>query len=122
MARGGARKGSSGKSYSNRSDLNVDRAVQPGSSAAPPAVAPQAAQQQRPMIRPDDIPSLDTPTLRPDSPITTGLPTGPGPGPGPESAVAMKPLYDPLRAALRRDPTNQALRRMAAYLEARGGA
>lgn len=120
MARGGSRKGSPGQSYSNRSDLNVDRAVQPGSAAAPP---PAAAQQQaRPMIRPDDIPTLDTPTLRPDSPITTGLPTGPGTGPGPESAVAMKPLFDPLRAALRRDPTNQALRRMAAYLEARGGA
>ena len=122
MARGGSRKGSSGKAYSNRTDLNVDRAVEPGSSGTMPPV--QAAQpgQARPMIRPDDIPTLDTPTLRPDSPITTGLPTGPGAGPGPESAVAMKPLYDPLRAALRRDPTNQALRRMAAYLESRGGA
>ena len=120
MTRGGKRQGQPGKAYANRTDLNIDRAVEPGSSGTMPPAQP--AQQQRPMIRPDDIPTLDTPTLRPDSPITTGLPTGPGPGPGPESAVAMKPLYDPLRAALRRDPTNQALRRMAAYLEARGGA
>ena len=119
MARGGRRKGAPGKSYSNRTDLNTDRAVQPGSSAAPPprpAAAPQA-----PLIRPDDIPSLDTPTLMPERPLTTGLSTGPGAGPVPEMPVAQRPLYDPLRAALRRDPSNYALRRVAAYLEMRNG-
>jgi hypothetical protein len=35
-------------------------------------------------------------------------------------ALSDRPLYDPLRASLRRDPTNYALRRIAAYLEARG--
>lgn len=119
MARGGRRKGAPGKSYSNRTDLNVDRGVQPGSSAAPPPqVSPQ--QQQR-FIRPDDIPTLDTPTMRPQEPLTAGLSTGPGPGPGPTAPVASRPLYDPLKAALRRDPSNYALRRVAAYLEVRNG-
>ena len=118
MARGGRRKGAPGKSYSNRTDLNVDRGVQPGSSAAP---VPRPAAQTAPPIRPDDIPTLDTPTLYPDRPLTNGLSTGPGAGPSPEMPVAQRPLYDPLRAALRRDPSNYALRRVAAYLEMRNG-
>lgn len=121
MARGGRRQGSPGKSYSNRTDLNTDRAVQPGSSAAPIPAANAQGPVAPPSILPDDIPTLDTPTMYPDRPVTSGLASGPGAGPAPEAKVLDRPLYDPLRAALRRDPSNYALRRVAAYLEMRNG-
>lgn len=78
MPRGGARQGTPGKAYSNRTDLmeNYDNAS--GSAAAggmsPALVGP-------PTRTPDDSPMLMDPTGRPEEPITAGLPTGPGPGP-----------------------------------------
>lgn len=116
MARGGRRQGSPGKSYSNRTDLNVDRAPQPGSSAAP---VPEAAPQQAPALLPDAIPSLDTPTMYPERPVTTGLSAGPGAGPSDET-YRVSNDYNLLRAAIRRNPSNPDLRRVAAYLAARG--
>jgi hypothetical protein len=122
MARGkgGRRQGAPGKSYSNRTDLNVDRAPQPGSSAAPLPAASEQGPAPVVKITPDSIPSLDTPTMYPSRPVTDGIPSGPGTGAPARMALSDRPLYDPLRASLRRDPTNYALRRIAAYLEARG--
>ena len=69
MARGGKRQGQPGKSYSNRTDMNVDRAVQPGSSAAPPP-QPQAPVQR---VLPDDIPTLNSPTAQPEIDMASGI-------------------------------------------------
>jgi hypothetical protein len=40
-----------------------------------------------PSMTPDDTPNLLDPTMRPDEPITAGLPVGPGPGPAETPAV-----------------------------------
>lgn len=124
MARGGRRQGTPGRNYSNRRDLAVDRAPMPGSSANPPPVAPvqqqPQEQQQQPRITPDAIPTLDSPTMYPGRPVTTGLPTGPGAGPDPASEYRIDNRYNLLRAAARRDPANPDLRRVMAYLAARG--
>lgn len=97
--RGGARQGAEGTAYSNRTDLNVPKMTVPGQeygmagqqmaaqSAVPmgstptpqiAAPAPQAQAQAGPM--PGSLPHLE-PTLRPNEPVTAGLPFGPGPGP-----------------------------------------
>lgn len=76
--RGGARQGTPGKGYSNRTDLLTDRDQTKNTAAAGGMEAP--AQPIAPFL-PDDIPSLDTPTERPGEPITAGLPIGAGPGP-----------------------------------------
>ena len=75
---GGARQGTPGKGYSNRTDLLTDRDQSKNTAAAGGMTAP--AQPIVP-FSPDDIPSLDTPTERPGEPITAGLPIGAGPGP-----------------------------------------
>lgn len=88
MPRGGARQGTPGKGYSNRTDLmsstkppatgEVNPAAAGGMSAPPPQGAPQPAPQ---MPSPDDSPMLGDPTQYPQEPITSGLPIGAGPGP-----------------------------------------
>ena len=76
--RGGARQGTPGKGYSNRTDLisnydqSKDTAAAGGMEAPAGPIVP---------FSPDDIPGLDTPTERPGEPVTAGLPIGPGPGP-----------------------------------------
>lgn len=87
MARGGARQGTPGKGYSNRTDLmastkppaigQVDTAAAGGMTASPQQ-APQ--QPQRPMPSPDDTPMLTDGTQYPDEPITAGMNMGPGVG------------------------------------------
>ena len=76
--RGGARQGTPGKGYSNRTDLTSNYDQQAASPAAGGIEAP-APVTMGPL--PDDIPGIDTPTAYPDEPITSGLPVGPGPGP-----------------------------------------
>jgi hypothetical protein len=126
MARGGRRQGQPGQNYGNRKDLNMDRAVQPGSSAAPvPApAARQAPAQPEPTppmaLTPDNTPSLDSPSMYPQRPVTTGLPSGPGTGPNPMSEYRISNEYNLLRAAARRNPSNPDIRRVVAYLAARG--
>jgi len=104
--RGGARQGTAGTAYSNRTDLNqpistvpnqeygmataqreAQRAVPMGASpvAAAPAPAPaqtmSSAMRQKPMVaEPGSLP-LFQPTNRPAEPVTAGLPFGPGAGP-----------------------------------------
>ena len=77
--KGGARQGTPGKGYGNRTDMltNYDQAkptAAAGGMEAPAEVGP-------PPVTPDDIPNLDTPTAFPDRPVTTGLMRGPGAGP-----------------------------------------
>ena len=117
MARGGRRQGQPGQSYQNRTDLNVDRAPMPGSSAdnvsasGNPPVGP-------PALSPDSIPNLEEPTQFPDEPVTAGLPFGPGPG---SVSVAPADLSNTLiLAALRRNPDNPDLQRIVAYMNMRG--
>jgi hypothetical protein len=75
--RGGARQGTPGKGYANRTDLNVQYdqskpTAAAGGMEAPPVTAGPS---------PDELPSLSTDTQYPSEPVTAGLPIGPGPGP-----------------------------------------
>jgi hypothetical protein len=100
VARGGARTGTPGRAYQNRTDLhqpikaapggeygnvtelkNAQRAIPlPNASAtpSPPSQAPGGG--SAPVVAPGDM-NFDAPTERPQEPITAGLPMGPGPGP-----------------------------------------
>jgi hypothetical protein len=96
VARGGRRQGTPGQSYSNRSDLNANRA--PTGPTATPAAAPVSQSGPSPVALPTQtaaapsagpampVPppgSLGTfnPTQRPGEPLTHGLASGPGAGP-----------------------------------------
>lgn len=87
MARGGRRAGAPGRSYSNRSDLNVNRAPTGGLSVPPTGAGVSSAQPTQPFGAPTPAPpapgSLGTfaPSKYPNQPITHGLPSGPGAGP-----------------------------------------
>lgn len=93
--RGGARNGTPGKAYPNRSDLTPTAApgqtygqagaqlraqqampmgAQPGPSGPPPA--PSAG----PPVAPGSLGAFDGPTQRPNEPVTAGADAGPGPG------------------------------------------
>lgn len=116
MPSGGARQGQPGKSYSNRTDLNVDRAPQPGSSGQMPETSPLTGSPQPPMMLPDDIPTLDTPTQFPDEPVTAGLPFGEGPNSPPVPPPINTTM---IMAALRRMPADPDLQRLAAFIQVR---
>lgn len=99
--RGGARQGTPGKGYTNRTDLtsNYDNAAE---SAAGGGLEPPSAQPQQPMIYADQVPSLYDPTARPDEPVTAGLDVGPGGG-----SEVMPPMPPP-----RVDPVRQIIQSM----------
>jgi len=80
MPRGGKREGTPGKAYANRTDLgtNYDNA---GSAAGGGIQAPADSAPLQMPVYPDQIPSLSTPTQRPNEPISDGLMSGPGRGP-----------------------------------------
>lgn len=80
MPRGGKRQGTPGKAYTNRTDMGVNYDMQAGSPASGGVKAPPQAQPIQLPVYPDQIPSLSTPTQRPEEPITDGLPIGPGRG------------------------------------------
>lgn len=77
--RGGERQGEPGKSYANRTDMNLDHAPEgmvngelrtaAAGSITPPPVGEDG-------MYPDDTPMLGGPTRRPDEPVTAGLNTG----------------------------------------------
>jgi len=79
--KGGARQGTPGKGYSNRTDMltNYDQGKDTAAAGGmePPPMEPPAA----PGITPDDVPGLDAPTNYPGEPVTAGLMRGPGVGP-----------------------------------------
>lgn len=97
--RGGARQGTPGTLYENRSDLRspkppiqrfqgqvqgtqaaqVDQ--QQAANSLVSAAAPPSTAETMPYV-PMPVPTpIDAPTERPDEPMTAGLPFGPGPGP-----------------------------------------
>lgn len=121
-ARGGRRQGTPGKSYANRTDLQVSRAPQSGmQTAASGGYAPPAQSGPGPgvgipnWLGPDQVPTLDEPTHRPGEPVTAGLPVGPGAGPEAIGAVPMDPTSASLHAAYLVNPTPQ-LRRALMFL------
>lgn len=69
---GGKRQGTPGKAYSNRTDLMQNYDMSSGTGGGGPIEAEQS------WTKPDDLPSLDSPTKYPDQPITSGLNVGPG--------------------------------------------
>jgi hypothetical protein len=81
MPRGGKRQGTPGKAYSNRTDMATNYDMDAGSPATGGMKAPAAGGGDPVLpVYPDQIPSIDTPTMRPDEPISDGLPVGPGRG------------------------------------------
>lgn len=113
--RGGRRRGTPGKSYSNRADLNLDRAVQPGSSAAPvPQAAPIPEPEPEPAPpSPDAVPNLTDPTTSPVSLPQSLAQADVNPFPTTPSTAL---LYSAMRA----DPGNPALRRIRAAMQVQG--
>ena len=113
---GGARQGTPGKAYSNRTDLAKDMMPLPEAGTRTPASGGmgqsgeemmKAAQNAPRPIYADDFPNLKDPTTRPSEPVTAGLPTGPGPGPSDQrraDAQAIK-QWLPLLEPLTQDPT-----------------
>lgn len=108
--KGGARQGTPGQSYANRTDLNA--ATQPV-KVAPSQQYGQAVQQQQaqqaiplpnntalssspqapppasPGVVPGQMPPMNGPSARPSEPVTHGISSGPGGGP---EALASDPL------------------------------
>lgn len=78
--RGGARQGTPGKGYGNRTDMltNYDQGKD---TAATGGMEPPPAEMAAPAITPDDVPGIDAPTNYPNEPVTAGLIRGPGDGP-----------------------------------------
>lgn len=119
MPRGGKRKGTPGKGYSNRTDLQMDYNNQTESAAAGGMTAPAV----RPGAKyPEDTPMLTDPTQRPDEPIASGLPVGPGRGPegmDPRLEETRKlkrwlPVIEPL---LDQDDTPMSVRALVRYIK-----
>jgi hypothetical protein len=103
MARGGRRRGTPGKGYSNRTDLSMDpnmarNTAASGGMTAPAPTGPPAALPGA-LIGTDEIPNLSAPTLRPDEPVMAGVNLGAGPGR--EALGPMPPApADPVRQVL----------------------
>lgn len=128
-ANGGARQGTPGTPYANRSDLRTQKPMAaPGQEygkagaqlaaqkavplpAAPPVSAGNAAAGGGgPMAEPAPLPDLYRPTERPNEPVTHGLPTGPGAGPEAlpiQSNAMTDPLAVQIRALYSRFPSQE---------------
>lgn len=130
--RGGSRQGKQGKPHPNRSDLNQAKVVAKGQPYG------QAGQQEQALSavplrnsatplsnnrEPRDdlrgkIPTLAQPSMRPDEPVTAGLPLGGGAGP---EALALGTAANKelaiYRALFLRYPSED-LRRMIEFMEA----
>ena len=117
--RGGRRQGTPGKGYSNRTDLNVQRAPQSGlqtaagGGVAPPSPAPSAAPSApaQQFLTPDQTPFPTDPTARPGEPVTAppNLPFVP---------QAPNPATSLVRALMMQSP-NPDLARLLARMESR---
>ena len=106
--RGGARQGTPGTAYGNRTDLNMpistvpnqeygkatqqqeaQRAVPMAASPAPTSQAAPTAPAGQPLPKPGSVDVFGK-TQRPQEPVTAGVPFGPGPGPEIMSAQPIK--------------------------------
>lgn len=129
MPRGGRRAGAPGKSYSNRSDLNVVRQPSPASAGAPVPAPQQPAPAQPAQPTTVGAPAAGAPPQLPqmplrapgslgptqvNDPLTHGLPTGPGGGPEVLGVGASINPLDNLRAIYLQYPT-EALRQLIAF-------
>lgn len=90
-----------GGQYGEQAALDRAQDVVP----AGPAVTTPA-----PWVGPDEVPNLSAPTMRPDEPVTAGMPFGPGPGPQP-GTMGEDQILTVMRALYLRNPSPQ-LRRM----------
>lgn len=115
---GGARQGTPGNPYANRSDLRTQKpTAAPGQAygqaadqlaaqkavplpAAPPVFANATGGGGGPMQPPAPLPDLYRPTERPGEPVTHGLPTGPGAGPE-ALPIQQSSRTDPIAVQLR---------------------
>ena len=80
MPRGGSRKGTPGKGYTNRTDMTSNYNMADGSPADGGLQAPKSSSPMVLPVYPDQTPNLMDPTNRPDEPVTAGLRSGAGPG------------------------------------------
>lgn len=96
--RGGARQGTPGTAYANRTDLNLpistvpgqeygsataqqnaQRTVPMGQQETPQVQNAPSAPASQPLPQPGSLPYI-APTQRPNEPVTAGIDYGPGPG------------------------------------------
>jgi hypothetical protein len=98
MPRGGERKGTQGKGYSNRTDLGQDYAA--GGNPATGGMTPPAAQKSfmGPSIGADQVPNIFDPSDT-NEPVTTGLDIGLGSGSEVVGPLPPNPT-DPVRQAI----------------------
>lgn len=112
MARGGKREGKPGTAYANRTDLNAPKPPvmqltgqeygQRTAQVAQQQASRAAVPQQQDWAPPPAPVGLFGPSIRPDEPVTHGLPTGPGGGPeildlgtdDDDVLVALRAAYD----------------------------
>lgn len=90
---GGARVGTQGEAYTNRTDLNAQPVRAAPSSTYGERAAQEQSQQQIPLAGARPLPPivpLDAPSTRPNEHVMTGAPVGPGLGP----EAVMRPPVD----------------------------
>ena len=126
--RGGKRQGTPGKAYSNRTDMMQNYDMEAGSPASGGLEAP-SSQDAMIGMSPDDIPSITTPTQRPEEPITSGLPMGAGPGrealtgfdPRAQETALLAQKWGPMMDILSNNPeTPDSVRMLARYIKGFG--
>ena len=122
MPRGGKRQGTQGKAYSNRTDLTSNYG--PNGNAA--AGGMEAPREQNPLMGPgigaEQVPNLSDPSMRPEEPVTAGLPVGSGAGPealGPMPPPPTDPVRQVIMAMMQVSP-NADLVRLLARLDYEG--
>lgn len=121
--RGGARQGTPGKAYVNRTDMGMNYDMEKGSPAAGGVEAPSDGAPVLP-VYPDEIPNLTDPTQRPDEPITDGLARGAGRGrdaltnydPRRQEAQALKRWLPILEPAMRDPETPDSVKTLIQYI------
>lgn len=132
--RGGARTGTPGTAYPNRTDLAGSVATgQPYGHAAAQLDAQSIVPMGTPSVPAASTPAswplpgaagpLDRPTERPGEPVTAGVGVGPGPGPtpeGPDPDIEALRQYLPVFELLASDPssapsTRAYVRRLRAF-------
>lgn len=122
--RGGARQGTPGKAYANRTDMATNYNMDAGSPAAGGMQPPRGAEPMRLPVYPEDTPDLSLPTQRPNEPVTDGLAVGAGRGP--EAMAGYDPrvgetrqlkMWLPLLEPLANDPeTPDSVRTLLQYV------